>query len=468
VERTLSLLSQWVLNQPSVISVYAKKPIAALRPGFSDLDLFFVTRGFESLHFYRDIGQLYKRLSEIQGEVPGKKIVDNPPFCLPEVSFILFSRTHQWDVSKWELLCGKELRKEPVCSISLSAEEVARKLITPGVLHGDDASNFCTLSPCLLSMSPGKTQKIARTAIKIAFDDPLYLASEYGQSVQADRMKEKIQEISLEEYRERQESSFYVDLLLFWCSIWKNIFEDIRFSSIPLEERTPPSGFLDFCQNHVNLLGGIRSVLHSTLPYEKVQVVFFVIDPSRESELRDSLCDLAAHFFGSFEQHAYAKFLTEEQLAGYCLAWPWELAALRETCSVAFGDTSILDRLPAPDVGSLEKQGQRGFFPFWFTSPLIGFEYLKPTKNMALMRYYQYLLFGCCLGNYLLLNRLLPLSPSHMLSLLVEKLPASVPVFERVYTLYQGISPHSFPLYEQTWKTLFPLMYKMFHELRLV
>lgn len=466
MEKALSQLSQWFSHQSSVLSVYAKKPIANFRPGFSDLDLFFITQGFQDLHFYRDIGQLYKQLGALQGEVPGKKIVDNPPFCLPEASFFLFSRTHAWDVSKWELLCGKELRTEPPRTIS--TEEMARKLMVPGVLHGDDVSNFCALAPYLLCMSPQKTQKINRTVIKIAFEDPSYLASEYGLPLQPGGIKEKVQILSSGEYNEKQKSSFYIDLLLFWCFVWKRIFKNVTFTSEPVEGRNPPTVFYDFCQNHSNLLGGIRNVLHSMVPYDTVQVVFFVIDPSRKSELKGTLCDLAAHFFASFEQHAYAKFLTEEQLAGYCLAWQWELATIRETCSVVFGDTSILDRLPVFDAHSLEKQGKRDFFPFCFTSPLIGFEYLEPARNLALMRSYQYLLFGCCLGKYLLLNHQLPLSPVHMLSLISERGPSSVHLFERLYRLYQSISPHSFPSYEQTWRTLFPFMESMFHEYSLV
>ena len=215
-------------------------------------------------------------------------------------------------------------------------------------------------------------------------------------------------------------------------------------------------------------MGGVSSVLHSNLPYDDVQVVFFIIDPDRESELKSSLCTLAECFFCSYEPHIYAKFITREQLAGYYIAWPWELATIRETCSVIFGEEDILDCLPSPDASALKRQGMKDFFSFYFTSPLTGFEYLENSKKLALMRYYQYLLFGQCLGKYMLLNQMVPLSPSCMISLLAKRDPAAASLFEKIYNLYRNMSIDSLPVFEQTWRTLFSPVKHMFQEVQRV
>lgn len=464
-ERVLSYLSHWLSSHPSVISVYIKKPLASLREKFSDLDLYFITKDFQDISFYRGIGQLYQKLNALQGEVPAKRLVEHPPFCLPKASFPFFYKAHPWYVSKWQLLFGEELRT----SYSGPVEEMAaQKLLVAHALHGDDAANICVFAPHLIRGSPKGTQKVNRQACKIAYENPISFLSELGQSMKEDRIGDRVQEISSNEYKGEQEPAFYVDLLLFWCSVWKKLFGNITFSSEPVKERDPPSAFFDFCQNHAHLLTGIRSVLHSFLPYDDIQIVFFIIDPSQEYALKDSLCELAAHFFVTFEQQAYAKFVCEEQLVGYSIAWPWELTTIRETCSVVFGDTSIINHLPAPHMDALENQAKKDFFPFYFTSPLVGFKYLKPNKKLALMRYYQYSLFGRCLGKYLLLKNLLPLSPSHMIQLLTEKTPSSAHLFEKMYHLYQNISPSFLPLYEKTWELLFPSVHRMFQDFHLV
>lgn len=464
MQRILSLLSEWFSDNPAVFSVYAKKPVESLTPGFSDLDLYCVVDGFQNVQFYRDIGQLCSRLNTIQKKVVGKRLLDNPPFCLPETSFFSFCTLHPWSVSTWQLLCGTDLREET--SPTTSREEIVQKLLVAHVLHGDDAANFCVLAPFLLRASPKKIQKINRTAIKIAYNDPLSLASECGQHLPTDKLKDKIEEISSVEYKGRQDPAFYVDLLLFWRDVWDRIFGKAKFSFEPVKGRKPPPALSRFCQNNSHVLGGVWSVLHSNLPYNDVQVVFFIIDPDRESELKSSLCTLAERFFCSFEPHVYAKFITKEQLASYCTAWPWELAAVRETCSVVFGDASILDCLPIPDVHAVERQGAKDFFPFYFTSPLTGFEYLENSKKLALMRYYQYLLFGNCLGKYMLLNQMMPSSPSHMISLFAEKNPGAARHFEKMYHLFQNMSADSLPVFEQTWSTLFSPVQHMFQEVQ--
>jgi hypothetical protein len=347
--------------------VYSKKPVDSLTPGFSDLDLYCVTEGFQNVQFYRDIGQLCSRLNAVQKESVGKKLLDNPPFCLSESSFSTFCALHPWSVSKWQLLCGTDLRVGT--SPAITQEELVEKLLVPRALHGDDAGNFCVIAPFMLRTSPKKTQKINRTAIKIAYSDPVSLASECGLELPTDKMGDKIENISSLEYRGRQDPAFFVDLLLFWCLSWSRILGHIKFSPEPVKGCSPPPALSTFCENHSHLLGGVSSVLHSTLPYDDVQVVFFIINPDRESELRSSLCTLAERFFCSFEPHIYAKFITREQLAGYCTAWPWELVTIRKTCSVVFGDEDILDCLPSPDPPALEQQGMKDFFSFFFTSP---------------------------------------------------------------------------------------------------
>ncbi len=465
-ERVLSYLSHWLSSHPSVISVYIKKPFAYLRKGFSDLDLYFITEDFQDISFYRSIGHLYQKLSALQGEVPAKRLVEHPPFCLPKTSFPPFCRTHPWYVSKWQLLFGEELRQK---SHGGSAEEmVAQKLLVAHAIHGDDAANICLLAPHLIRGSPKGTQKVNRQACKIAYENSLFYLTELGQRTGDDRIGDRVREVSSDEYMGEQEPGFYVGLLLFWCSIWKNLFKNVKFSSEPIKKRDPPSAFLDFCQNHAHLLTGVRSVLHSFLPYDDVQIVFFIIDPSQESALKDTLCELAAQFFITFGQQAYAKFVCEEQLAGYSIAWPWELTTIRKTCSTVFGDASLTDHLPAPQMDALKAQAERDFFPFCFTSPLVGFEYLKPNKKLALMRYYQYFLFGRCLGKYLLLKNLLPLSPPRMIQLLSREAPSSAHLFERLYQLYQNISPSFLSPYQETWRMLFPSVNGMFQEFHLV
>ncbi|MBU7013508.1 MAG: hypothetical protein HXS52_12850 [Theionarchaea archaeon] len=464
--KVLSSLSHWLSSNPSVTSVYIKKPLPSLRKGFSDLDFYFVTENFQDITFYRGIGNLYRELSCLQGEVPAKKLVEHPPFCLPRASFDQFCRMHPWYVSKWQLLFGEELRET---SPDSSAEKTAaQKLLVAHAFHGDDAANICVLAPHFIHGSPKGTQKVNRQVCKIAYDNPTSFLSELGRSMSDDRVGDRVREVSSNEYRGEQSQEFYVDLLLFWCSAWKSLFGHSTCPSEPVRRRNPPSAFSDFCQSHTHLLTGVQSVLHTTLPYDDVRIVFFIIDPSQESALKDTLCSLASHFFAAFEQRAYAKFICEEHLAGYCTVWPWELKTVRETCSVAFGDGSLLDRLPAPQPEALKTQAQNDFFPYHFTSPLVGFEYLNPNKKLALMRSYQYSLFGRCLGKYLLLKNLLPLSPSDMVTLLAERDPSSARLFGNLYQLYQNISPHSLLQYQETWSLLFPSVHRMFQEFNLV
>lgn len=466
IERVLSIMSHWLSSHPSVISVYIKKPLVYLRKGFSDLDFYFITENFQDISFYRSIGQLYQELSVLQGEVQAKKLVEHPPFCLPRASFPYFCRTHPWYVSKWQLLFGKELRQK---FHGGSAEETAaQKLLVAHAFHGDDAANICVLAPHLIRGSPKGTQKVNRQACKIAYENPVSFLSELGQHIRDDTIGDRVHEVSSNEYNGEQDPGFYVELLLFWCSVWRKLFGNVKFSSEPVRERDCPSAFSDFCQNRVHLLTGVRSVLCSLLPYDDVQIVFFVIDPSQISVLKDTLCKLASQFFATFNQRAYAKFICEEQLAGYRICWPWELATIRETCSVAFGDTSLPDHLPIPQVDAMKTQAEKDFFPSYFTSPLIGFEYLKPNKKLALMRYYQYFIFGRCLGKYLVLKDLLPFSPSDMIDLLKEEIPLSWHLFERLYRLYRGISLSSLSQYQETWSLLFPAAHRMYQEFSLV
>ncbi len=446
--------------------MYNKKPFSQFTPGFSDLDLYFVTKEVQSAQFYRDIGQLCYQLNAVQGEVPGKRLLDNPPFCLPEASFSYFCKIHQWSTSKWQLLYGKELRQGIPSTIS--PEDMVQKLLVPQIFHGDDAANFCALAPYLVRTAPKRTQKINRTAIKIAYSDPLHLASECGRPLLLPGMQHRIEEVSSRDYNGEQEPDFYVDLFFFWISAWREIMGISKLSCEPVKGGSAPSILSNFCQKHSPLMGGIRSVLHAALPYDDVGVVFFIVDPHEETELRESLCALAEHFFCSFEPHFYAKFITEEQFTGYRTAWPWELEVIRKTCSLVSGDTSVLDRLPAPQIPDLERQGRRDFFPFYFTSPLTGFVYLENSKKLALMRYYQYLLFGCCLGKYLLLNKSTPLSSSHMIALFQEKNPDLARMIEQMYHLYLNISESSLPAFEQTWNTLFLPVQQLFQEFQIV